>query len=108
VWTAFITQYLATPRWIRRPESKVVVLRELPQTIFMFAADYTPQKTSRGEHILQFTNRAGKFFPSGVNADTDVTRCPRVRRDHCRAGEYSLATRISESAYQEELWTIDD
>lgn len=62
MWTAFITQYLGTPRWIRRPESKVVVLRELPQTIFMFAADYTPQKTSRGEHILQFTNRAGKYL----------------------------------------------
>ncbi|KAM0110724.1 hypothetical protein ACP6JB_003511 [Aspergillus fumigatus] len=58
VWTAFITQYLGTRGWIRRPDSKVVVLRELRQTIFMFAADFTPQKTSRGEHILQFTNRA--------------------------------------------------
>ncbi|GFF49808.1 hypothetical protein IFM51744_07178 [Aspergillus udagawae] len=58
VWTAFITQYLGTRSWIRRPDSKVVVLRELRQTIFMFAADYTPQKTSRGDHILQFTNRA--------------------------------------------------
>jgi hypothetical protein len=64
VWTAFITQYLGTRSWIRRPDSKVVVLRELRQTIFMFAADYTPQKTSRGDHILQFTNRAGKFCSS--------------------------------------------
>ncbi|PKX92185.1 uncharacterized protein P174DRAFT_462650 [Aspergillus novofumigatus IBT 16806] len=58
VWTAFIAQHLGTRGWIRRPDPKVVVLRELRQTIFMFAADYTPQKTSRGEHILQFTNRA--------------------------------------------------
>ncbi|PYH90859.1 hypothetical protein BO71DRAFT_62961 [Aspergillus ellipticus CBS 707.79] len=57
VWTAFITDHIGTRGWIRRTESKVVVLRELRRTIFTFP-DYNPPLTSKGEHVLRFTNRS--------------------------------------------------
>ncbi|KAL4810290.1 hypothetical protein BDV18DRAFT_55618 [Aspergillus unguis] len=55
VWTAFITDVVRTHKWLRVLDSKVIVLRELNQTIFTFP-EYSPPKTRRGEHVLQFTN----------------------------------------------------
>ncbi|PYH45441.1 uncharacterized protein BP01DRAFT_356486 [Aspergillus saccharolyticus JOP 1030-1] len=57
VWTAFITDHIGTPGWIRRPEPKIVVLKEVRRSIFTFP-DYTPPQTARGEHVLKFTHRS--------------------------------------------------
>ncbi|PYH77270.1 hypothetical protein BO82DRAFT_424378 [Aspergillus uvarum CBS 121591] len=57
VWTAFITDHIGTRGWIRRPEPKVVVLKEIRRSIFTFP-DYTPPQTTRGEHVLKFTHRS--------------------------------------------------
>ncbi|KAL4897115.1 hypothetical protein BDV59DRAFT_169828 [Aspergillus ambiguus] len=57
IWTAFITQDIRTRGWIRLAEPKVVVLRTLRRSIFAFP-DYNPPMTTRGEHILKFTNRS--------------------------------------------------
>ncbi|KAL4768134.1 hypothetical protein BDW60DRAFT_198526 [Aspergillus nidulans var. acristatus] len=58
VWTAFITDLVRTPRWLRivEREPKVIILRELSQTIFTFP-DYTPPKTHKGGHMLKFMHR---------------------------------------------------
>ncbi|KAF7596463.1 hypothetical protein BBP40_001770 [Aspergillus hancockii] len=57
VWTAFITNHICTRGWIRRADSKVILLRELHQMVFTFE-HYDPPRTSRGEHILKFSNRS--------------------------------------------------
>ncbi|KAH8426939.1 uncharacterized protein LDX57_004662 [Aspergillus melleus] len=57
VWTAFITHNIGSRGWIRRMDSKVVVLRELHPTILTIS-DYNAPRTSKGEHILKFTNKA--------------------------------------------------
>ncbi|KAL4785688.1 hypothetical protein BJX76DRAFT_165416 [Aspergillus varians] len=56
VWTAFITDLVRTHRWLRVVEPKVILLRELPQTIFTLS-DYTPPKTKTDGHILKFKTR---------------------------------------------------
>ncbi|OKL62854.1 hypothetical protein UA08_01720 [Talaromyces atroroseus] len=56
VWTAFITGYIDSSYWIRRNNSKVF-LRELHRVIF--SPEYRPSRTSRGEHVLQFTSESG-------------------------------------------------
>ncbi|KAI9374685.1 hypothetical protein BJX61DRAFT_274704 [Aspergillus egyptiacus] len=58
VWTAFITDQIRSKSkgWVRLVEPKVVLLRELRQTIFTFP-EYTPPKTQRGGHVLHFMNR---------------------------------------------------
>lgn len=53
VWTAFISAYIGSPYWVRRINNKVL-LRELPRVVFF--PEYTPPKTSRGEHLLKFTS----------------------------------------------------
>ncbi|KAL3493648.1 hypothetical protein BJX62DRAFT_71212 [Aspergillus germanicus] len=53
VWTAFITEQVKTHGWIRMIGPKVILLRELRQTIFT-SSDYTPPKTNRGQHRLEF------------------------------------------------------
>ena len=58
VWTAFITNHIGTRGWIRQADSRVVLLRELHRTIFTFD-HYDPPRTSRGEHIIKFSNRSG-------------------------------------------------
>ncbi|KAB8232785.1 uncharacterized protein BDW43DRAFT_311858 [Aspergillus alliaceus] len=57
VWTAFITNHIGTRGWIRQADPKVVLLRELQRTVFTFE-HYDPPRTSRGEHILRFSNRS--------------------------------------------------
>ncbi|RJE18325.1 hypothetical protein PHISCL_09337 [Aspergillus sclerotialis] len=57
VWTAFITHNINSRAWMRRVDPRVIHLRELRRTVFTFA-DYTPPRTSRGEHILKFTSRS--------------------------------------------------
>ncbi|RDW86556.1 uncharacterized protein DSM5745_03198 [Aspergillus mulundensis] len=58
VWTAFITDLVRTPRWLRivDREPKLIVLRELPLNIFTFS-DYNPPKTQKGGHLLKFQHR---------------------------------------------------
>ncbi|KAL2867099.1 uncharacterized protein BJX67DRAFT_114289 [Aspergillus lucknowensis] len=56
VWTAFITDHIRSRGWVRLVEPKVVLLRDLHQTIFTFP-EYNPPKTQRGGHLLNFTNR---------------------------------------------------
>ncbi|EED19703.1 conserved hypothetical protein [Talaromyces stipitatus ATCC 10500] len=53
VWTAFITRSIDSPYWIRRVNNRVL-LREIRQVIFF--PEYSPPRTSRGEHILKFTS----------------------------------------------------
>lgn len=60
VWTAFITHSINSRAWMRRVDSRVVLLRELQRTVFTFT-DYTPPRTARGEHILKFTSRSGQW-----------------------------------------------
>ncbi|KAH8692627.1 hypothetical protein BGW36DRAFT_23436 [Talaromyces proteolyticus] len=55
VWTAFITPYIESSFWARRI-GKRVVLRDLRRIILY--PEYTPPRTSRGEHILKFTSEA--------------------------------------------------
>ncbi|RAL15407.1 uncharacterized protein BO97DRAFT_431995 [Aspergillus homomorphus CBS 101889] len=57
VWTAFITEHIVNPGWIRHTEPKVVVLRGIRRSIFTFP-DYTPPQTAKGEHVLRFTHRS--------------------------------------------------
>ncbi|PWY84514.1 hypothetical protein BO94DRAFT_101548 [Aspergillus sclerotioniger CBS 115572] len=57
VWTAFITDYIASKGWIRRLNPKTVVLRDLRRVIFTFP-NYNPPQTPKGEHILMFKNRS--------------------------------------------------
>lgn len=45
---------------MRRADAKVVLLRDLRRTVFTFS-DYTPPRTQRGEHILNFTSRSGQW-----------------------------------------------
>ncbi|ERF70930.1 hypothetical protein EPUS_06715 [Endocarpon pusillum Z07020] len=54
IWTAFITQYLVFPTWLRLASPTLVYLRELRRHIF--SSDYEPQVTNRGEHVFKFTS----------------------------------------------------
>ncbi|OJJ51555.1 hypothetical protein ASPZODRAFT_57517 [Penicilliopsis zonata CBS 506.65] len=56
VWTAFITHHASSRAWIRREDSNVVLLGDLRRAIFA-SPDYSPPRTSRGEHILKFTTK---------------------------------------------------
>ncbi|KAL2814920.1 hypothetical protein BJX63DRAFT_420543 [Aspergillus granulosus] len=56
VWTAFITEQVKSRGWIRMAGSKVVLLRDLRQTTFT-CSDYTPPKTPKGQHRLEFCNQ---------------------------------------------------
>lgn len=53
VWTAFVTNYLRSPRWMTRTGSDIVCLTELRR--YIFSSEYVPEQTHRGEHILKFT-----------------------------------------------------
>ncbi|KAL4882855.1 hypothetical protein BJY04DRAFT_186190 [Aspergillus karnatakaensis] len=57
IWTAFITDQIRTRGWVRHDGDKIVWLRELRETVFMFP-DYNPPKTKRGEHQLEFMSIA--------------------------------------------------
>ncbi|KAL3464423.1 hypothetical protein BJX64DRAFT_96561 [Aspergillus heterothallicus] len=56
VWTAFITEQVKTRGWIRMIDPKVILLRDLRQTIFT-SSDYTPPKTRKGQHRLHFCSQ---------------------------------------------------
>ncbi|KAL2854847.1 hypothetical protein BJY01DRAFT_25402 [Aspergillus pseudoustus] len=56
VWTAFITEQVKSRGWIRMVESKVILLRDVRQTTFT-SSDYSPPKTNRGQHKLEFCNQ---------------------------------------------------
>ncbi|KAA8646268.1 uncharacterized protein ATNIH1004_007695 [Aspergillus tanneri] len=57
VWTAFITPHIGVRGWIRRVDSKAVLLREL-RPVILTSADYNAPRTPKGEHILKFTNHS--------------------------------------------------
>ncbi|KAJ6096205.1 hypothetical protein N7486_006951 [Penicillium sp. IBT 16267x] len=58
VWTSFVTHQLKRRGWLKRLDSRTVVVRDLKLTILMSAEDYNPPTTSRGEHLLKFTTRS--------------------------------------------------
>ncbi|TPR08998.1 Maltose acetyltransferase family protein [Aspergillus niger] len=57
VWTAFITEHIGSRGWIRRVDTKTILLRDLRRVIFTFPS-YNPPRTPKGEHILKFTNKS--------------------------------------------------
>ena len=59
VWTAFITHHIDSPYWVRRVKTRVL-LREVKRAIFF--PEYSPPRTNRGEHILNFTSEDGVYF----------------------------------------------
>lgn len=59
MWTAFITHHIDSPYWVRRVKSRVL-LQEAKRVIFF--PEYSPPRTSRGEHILKFTSEDGVYF----------------------------------------------
>ena len=70
VWTAFITNYLRSPQWLTRAGPDVVCLGELRRHIF--SADYVPEQTNQGEHMLKFTSDHGKVNRPGMGPSSDA------------------------------------
>jgi hypothetical protein len=72
VWTAFITTYLRSSRWLKRAGPETVHLSELRR--FCFSSAYVPEQTQHGEHILKFTSDHGKTHSRKTRLETDNAR----------------------------------
>ena len=71
VWTAFITNYLRSPQWLTRAGPDVVCLGELRRHVF--SAEYVPEQTNQGEHMLKFTSDHGKVNRPDMGPSSDAT-----------------------------------
>ena len=72
VWTAFITNYFASPNWLRRVEPRVVTLSEL--RCHVFPSSYNPQRTSTGAHVLTFDSARGRLTARLLGSPTNSTQ----------------------------------
>lgn len=57
IWTAFVTQYIGNPRWMKRVGQCTVQFRELHP--YMFCEGYRLSKGNSGKYILTFTTPEG-------------------------------------------------
>ncbi|KAF1987302.1 hypothetical protein K402DRAFT_331040 [Aulographum hederae CBS 113979] len=64
IWTAFVTQYLQSPQWMRRINHRAVELDELRP--YVFCKGYKPPKSPSGKYMLQFTSRKGMMIWKGT------------------------------------------
>lgn len=59
LWTAFITDNVQSPGWLRRMDSKSLYLRHLRRTVF-FPPEFTLPQGRKPEYILRFASKSGK------------------------------------------------
>ena len=92
VWTAFITHQIVSRDWLKIASQRVIHLGELKR--YVFSPDYTPQRTSRGEAVLNFKTVGGRSHVP-VHAHHVVTdssfRCKGICSHHGRSGNFDSA-----------------
>ncbi|EEP82563.1 predicted protein [Uncinocarpus reesii 1704] len=54
IWSAFIHPYFRKKGWIQKVGPKVVYISEMQRMTFIDSEEYTPQISSRGDHVLTF------------------------------------------------------
>jgi len=67
IWTAFITNSIASAAWQTKFEAKKVHLQDL--TRFVFTDDYVPQLGPREEHELFFARSQGTFLSCCIQTE---------------------------------------
>ena len=70
VWTAFITDLVNSPRWLTRPNRKVIHLTELDR--YIFTDDYEQQLGPNGQHELCFLSSVGIGIDAMFDSQTNL------------------------------------